>query len=112
MIIKNTTEHFSKVFIPEFTNALKSVSNNQRLNVILYVLSNLDDNNIFVGTMQEVADNTRVSYKTVQGTFKVMLKQNILKKKNNFSFMVSPHLLMRGVPSTKMRLIREFNEIV
>jgi hypothetical protein len=112
MIINNAPEHFYKVFFPEFTNALKSVSNNQRLNVILYVLSNLDGNNLFIGTMQDVADKTEISYKTVQGTFKVMLKRNILKKKNNFSFMVSPHLLMRGVPSTKMRLIREFNEIV
>ena len=106
-----TIQHFWKVFMSEFTVALKSISNNQRLNVILYVLGNLTDDNKFIGTIQEIADKTGICYRTVQPTIKIMCDNDIMREKQVGVYMVSPALIMKGRDIKKAQLMIEYEDL-
>jgi predicted transcriptional regulator len=105
------TGHFWKLFLPVFVDMMVSVSESKRFCVIGHILKNLNYKNQYIGTMQEVADETSVSYKTVRLTFKAMREKNILREKQPGVNMINPMLLMMGPAITKLRLVTEYNSL-
>jgi hypothetical protein len=101
------TEKFWKLF-PEFIDKLALVSDSKQMLVILYVLRNLNDSNLYVGTIQSTADRTGVSYGTVKNTFKALREHDVLRAKTAGTLMWNPALMMRGLPVTKARLVAEY----
>jgi malate synthase len=101
--------HFWKLYMFEFVDALKSVIDNKQFFVVLHVLRNLNSVNQYIGTIQETAQRTGVSYKTVQNTFNAMCRNDLMRMKNPGVYMFNPDLLMKGPVITKLRLTAGYN---
>jgi hypothetical protein len=103
---------FFKVFIDKFAFAIGSISNSKRLNVILYVLRNIDSNNKYTGTTKIVSKGSGVSERTVKETFAVMQEKNVMKKiKSGGAYMINPALIVKGRDTQKAKLILHYNTL-
>lgn len=99
-------DQFWKLFLNDFLQAMGLISNSKQLDVILYIMKNLQsENNIFIGTYKNIEKETNISYKTIATTFKKMLENNFLEKKQNGVYQVSAKILIKGSQIKKNRLI-------
>lgn len=73
---KNETKH--GVVKNEFLHKVLDTIGGRRAEIIEYVINHLDENNMFVGTYDEVAEALGASKPTVVATFQVMLEKNLL----------------------------------
>jgi hypothetical protein len=110
---KNTgypDKNFGKLNIIDFVDAFATISKSPQLNVILWVLNNLDYENKYTGTMQEITDNTGVSYKTVQNTFNAMCDKDIMRVFKN-CYVFNPRLLMKGPTVHYNNMMTNYNTL-
>ncbi|WP_331775100.1 response regulator [Sulfurospirillum sp. 1612] len=55
----------------------------KKIEILKYIMNNLDDDHIFNGSYQDIMDNIGVSKPTVVGMFKQLIKAGILEKLKN-----------------------------
>ena len=86
-----------KVYLHKLLMAMMKTSNCKQLKVMSHVLMNLNAQNQYIGTIKKTAEKTKVSYKTVQSTFKSMQENNIMVKEGQTGiFRINPYFLMKG----------------
>ncbi len=62
---------------------LSALVGGKKIEILKYIMNNLDENQVFNGSYQEIMDNIGVSKPTVVGMFKQLIKANILEKIKN-----------------------------
>ena len=74
-------KQFWKCYLSHFVTILKSISSKQQLDILIYILSNMQaSNNLFVGTYSEIIRNTGVYRQTVASTMTKFQNHLFLKK--------------------------------
>lgn len=105
-------KHFWKVWLSDLLYTLGLINNSKQLDVVFYVLDNTDQtNNLYIGTLQNTANKTEISYKTVATIFKKMQDVDMITKKQNGVYLVKPSLLMKGDDDKKHRLLIEYETV-
>lgn len=79
------------------------------MDVLFYILDNVNSDNLFIGTNRAIADATKASTKTVNTIIKKMVDNELMKVKQRGVYMVNPTLLMKGdnVKKHKMTIVYE-----
>lgn len=105
-------KHFWRVWLGDLLYTLGLINNSKQLDVVFYVLDNTDQaNNLYINTLQNTAEKTGISYKTVATIFKKMQDVDMITKKQNGVYFVKPNLLMKGDDYKKQRLVIEYEKI-
>lgn len=105
-------KHFWRVWLGDLLYTLGLINNSKQLDVVFYVLDNTDQsNNLYINTLQNTAEKTGISYKTVATIFKKMQDVDMITKKQNGVYFVKPNLLMKGDDTKKQRLVIEYEKI-
>ena len=103
------SQHFWKIFLSDFLNALGLISNSKQLDVLFHVLANTDQsNNIYIGTYKKITEEINVSYQTVALIFKKMQENNLITKLQNGVYKVNPAIMMKGSNSKRQKLVVEY----
>lgn len=103
--------HFYRVWLSDLLYHLGLINNSKQMDVLFYVLDNVNSDNLFIGTYRDVERNTGISYKTVATIFKKMLDNDLITSKQRGVYMVKPTLLMKGDNIRKRRLVVEYEQI-
>jgi len=62
---------------------LAALIGGKKIEILRYIMSNLNEENIFNGSYQEIMDNVGVSKPTVVGMFRQLMQAGILEKVKN-----------------------------
>lgn len=105
-------KHFWRVWLGDLLNTLGLINNSRQLDVVFYVLEHTDPaNNLYIGTLRETVNATKISYGTVAAIFKKMQEVDMITKRQNGLYFVKPSLLMQGGNGKKHRLMIEYETV-
>lgn len=100
---------FAITYLSSIVNLIDSIGN-KKMQVVKYILKNMDSNNILLQTVREVADGCNCSTQTVQDTLKILESAGIIARKTG-AIMLSPKLVHKGNAKKERFLMAKFIEI-
>ena len=103
--------HFYRVWLSDLLYHLNLISNSRQMDVLFYILDNVNGDNLFIGTNRAIAEATQASTKTVNIIIKKMVEADLMTIKQRGVYMVKPSLLMKGDNVRKHRLIVEYENV-
>lgn len=101
-------KQFYKLYLFDLLNALGMFSTSKQLDVLIYVLSNVDSNNVFIGTYKKIQEDTEASYLTVQRAMTNLMQADIIRLQQQGVYKVNPNLIVKGNDIKKGRLSMEY----
>lgn len=103
--------HFYRVWLSDLLYHLNLISNSRQMDVLFYILDNVNSDNLFIGTNRAIAEATKASTQTVNRIIKKMVEVDLITIKQRGVYMVKPTLLMKGDNVRKHRLTIEYENI-
>lgn len=83
---------------------------NQKMQVVKYLLKEMDSNNLIIKTIVEIEKETSISDKTIRETLKILENANIIHRRTGV-IMISPKLVNRGNAGKERYLLTKFHQI-
>lgn len=103
--------HFYRVWLSDLLYHLNLISNSRQLDILFYILDNVNSDNLFIGTNRAIAEKTKASTQTVNRILKKMIEADLITLKQRGVYMVKPTLLMKGDNIRKHKLTIEYENI-
>lgn len=103
--------HFYRVWLSDLLYHLGLINNSKQLDVLFYVLDNVNGDNLFIGTYRAIEKETGISYKTIATIFKKMIENDLIVMKQKGVYMVKPTLLVKGDNIRKHKLTVIYEDI-
>ena len=100
---------FAITYLSSIINLIDSIGN-KKMQVVKYVLKNMDSNNLLVQTVREIATGCSCSLQTVNDTLKLLESAGIIARKTG-AIMLSPKLAHKGNAKKERYLMAKFVEI-
>lgn len=104
------TGHWEKVFANNLANMLNMMGD-EKTRVIAHLIKKKDYLNIVNATMREIADDVKVSTKTVNRVMKKLQQENFIHKVRNGRWRFSPHIIRHGKSSIGAAVIKLYDEV-
>lgn len=102
---------WAKVWLTDLLMALGMINNSKQMDVVFYVLENVKlSENLFIGTIREIADKVGVNKNTVNTAIKKMIEANIITKKMNGVYYVNPAFILQGSDGKQRKLTILYEE--
>jgi len=103
--------NFFKVWLLDLLNILEVVGT-KKMKVVNYIFENINtQENIFIGTHQEISKKLNISRPVVSQTFKLLIDSGLLIKRNNGVYMINPDIIVKGSTGKRIHLLVKYNEI-
>lgn len=83
---------------------------NQKMQVVKYLLKEMDSNNLITKTIAKIEKETGISHTTIQETLSILEKANIIRRQTGV-IMISPKLVNRGNAGKERYLLTRFRQI-
>ena len=100
---------FAITYLSSIVNLIDSIGN-KKMQVVKYVLKNMDSNNLLIQTVREIAAGCGCSVQTVNDTLKILETAGIIARKTG-AIMLSPKLAHKGNAKKERYLMAKFVEI-
>lgn len=100
---------FAITYLSAIVNMIENLGN-KKMQVVKYILQNMDSNNKLSETTREVAQGCGVSLQTVIETLKLLESCGIVARKTG-TIMLSPKLVHKGNAQRERYLMTKFSEI-
>lgn len=100
---------FAITYISTIVNLIENIGN-KKMQVVKYVLQNMDSNNLLTKTIREIAEGSGCSLQTVHDTLKILEDCGIITRKVGV-VMLSPKLVHKGNAQRERFLMTKFVEI-
>lgn len=100
---------FAITYLSSIINMIESIGN-KKMQVVKYVLQNMDSNNKLSETVREIASGSGCSLQTVQETLKLLEDCGVIARKVG-TVMLSPKLLHKGNAQKERYLMTRFIEL-
>ena len=102
--------NFTKVWF-EHLLASYDLIGNQKTKVANYIISNLNRDNQLICSYRKIAEETGVSYPTVQETMKILLSVDFLQKMNYGGvYRINPDVLFKGTAKQRLSILQQYQE--
>ena len=115
LLIEKTVSHdnFWKIWLSDILTVMGIISNSKQLDVVLYIMKHIKpSDNTFVGTYADVSRKTNISEKTVATAFRLLLKNDFIRKIHNGIYQVNPKYMIKGNDNKRRMIIDYFmNEL-
>lgn len=100
---------FAITYLASIINMIESIGN-KKMQVVKYILQNMDSNNKLSETVREIAKGSNCSLQTVQETLSLLEKCGVIARKTG-TVMLSPKLVHKGNAARERFLMTKFIEI-
>lgn len=98
---------FLKVWPKRLETALSGLGRKQ-LTVCLFMMSKIDENNSYLGTVQELTQKLRVNRKTVLSTMTFLQQRDVIRRKGQGRVMFNPSIISNELACEHDELIRAY----
>lgn len=100
---------FSITYLATIINMIDNIGN-KKMQVVKYILQNMDSNNKLSQTIREIANGAECSLQTVNDTLKILEECEIIARKTG-TVMLSPKLVHKGNAQRERFLMTKFYEV-
>lgn len=100
---------FAITYLSTIINMIESIGN-KKMQVVKYILQNMDSNNKLSETVREIAKGSGCSLQTVQETLSLLENCGVIARKTG-TVMLSPKLMHKGNAARERFLMTKFVEI-
>ena len=100
--------NFSKVWMKNFISTLDAISN-KKMKVALFIIENLNRDNMLLMTYQKICSKTGISYKTVADTIDMLIDAGFLKRESNGLYIVNPDIYFKGTRSNRLNVLNVYH---
>lgn len=110
ILVKNISRNgFAITYLANLVRMIDSIGG-KKMQVVKYILSNMDSNNKLSETTEEIAKHSGTSRKTVSETLNILERANFIARKTG-TVMLSPRIVHKGNAQRERYLLTKFNEI-
>jgi DNA-binding Lrp family transcriptional regulator len=105
-----TDSNFEKIWLAHVLVSLNELGN-KKIRILGYLFKNrIVSHNIVPKTVQDIANETGISYPTVLDTIKILEKNGLIKRKTGKIYL-DPGMIFKGTHDNRMRIMFEFRNI-
>lgn len=95
--------NFHKIWLAHILQVLDI--GNQKMDVVQYLLDNMNSQNMVIETQREIAKGSNTSLSTVQRTLSALEKSDFIKKKTGI-VIISPKAVFKGTKKRRMAILQ------
>ena len=100
---------FSITYLSTIVSLIENVGN-KKMQVVKYILQNMNPQNMLIETVREIAERSGCSKQTVNQTLQLLESAGIIARKTG-CIMLTPKLIHKGNAQKERFLMMKFNEI-
>lgn len=101
--------NFTKVWMRNFIATLDIVGN-RKTKLCMWIIDNIDKNNMLVGTLRDIADRAGVSLETARVTIDILLDADFLRRKSQGLYILNPDIVFKGTKGQRMNILNQYQE--
>lgn len=106
--IEDRDFNFSKVWMRNFISTLDIVGN-QKTKLCFWIIDHVDRQNVLIGTMRSIANDSGISLETVRKTMSILLDADFLRRVQNGVYIINPDIVFKGSRSGRMNVLNQYN---
>lgn len=107
---EQTDYNFQKVWVKDLIKLLKALGGT-KVEVFCHVLDNKNSDNIFIGSIYEIAKKLKVSDNTVKQTLKILKDLDYVRMPMNGVYHINPSLIVKGKSKKRQILMEQYHSI-
>ena len=107
---EQTDFNFQKVWVKDLIRLLKALGGS-KVEVFCHILDNKNTDNIFIGSIYDIAKKLKVSNNTVKQTLKILKDLDYVRMKMNGVYHINPSLIVKGKSKKRQMLMTQYNSI-
>jgi DNA-binding transcriptional regulator YhcF (GntR family) len=105
-----TDSNFEKIWLAHILVSL-NILGGKKIQILSYLFKNrIVSDNLIPKTLQEIADELRISYVTVSETIQLLAAAGLITRKRGIIYL-SPGMIWKGTHDNRMRVMFEFRNI-
>jgi biotin operon repressor len=105
--VEDRDANFHKLWLWHIAAALDLIGN-QKIKILSYILANTQNNNIFIGTMRDIAEKLETSKDTVNTTIQMLMDADILKRQQSGVYLINPEVIFKGGTNQRMDILYQY----
>lgn len=102
--------NFHKIWLEHILRAMDLIGN-QKSRLALWIVDNLDSENKFTYTYEQIREETKMSMDTIRKTMKLLMESNFLKKKHSGCYIVNPNVVYKGSHQGRMNVLVQYRDV-
>lgn len=106
--IEDRDYNFSKVWMRNFIATLDIVGN-QKTKLCFWIIDHVDRQNVLIGTMRSIANDSGISLETVRKTMSILLDADFLRRVQNGVYIINPDIVFKGSRSGRMNVLNQYS---
>lgn len=106
--IEDRDFNFSKVWMRNFITTLDIVGN-QKTKLCFWIIDHVNKQNVLIGTMRGIANETGISLETVRKTMSILLDADFLRRVQNGVYIINPDIVFKGSRTGRMSVLNQYN---
>lgn len=106
--IEDRDFNFSKVWMRNFIATLDIVGN-QKTKLCFWIIDHVNKQNVLIGTMRSIADESGISLETVRKTMSILLDADFLRRVQNGVYIINPDIVFKGSRTGRMNVLNQYN---
>lgn len=107
---EQTDFNFQKIWVKDLIKLLK-VLGGSKVEVFCHILEKKNADNIFIGSIFDIAQQIKVSENTVKSSLKLMKELDYIRMVMPGVYQISPNLIAKGKSKKRQMLLQDYNNI-
>jgi DNA-binding transcriptional regulator YhcF (GntR family) len=107
--VEERDANFRKLWIGHLLDAVEEVGN-RKMQLMMWLLDNADAYNRVIGTTRTLAEETKISQKTVVETLQALEKKDIIRRQTGV-ITLNPDVIFKGGTSTRMDILIRYRNM-
>lgn len=101
---------FKKLFLSEIIDKIEGFTN-AKIKFMFWFLDNADKQNRIIGTYEQLAEKTGISYPTISRVIPLLRKSDIIRSVSPSVYMLNPNLVAEVTSSRRANLLIKYNSL-
>ena len=101
---------FEKLWVGHILEAVQEVGN-AKMQVLFWLIRNKDKNNMVKATLDDIAEKTEVSRRTVASLMTALRKANVVQLEYGGRWMLNPAVVFKGGHSRRMNVLIRYKSM-
>lgn len=110
-IVKSVGDRdFKKLFLSEIIDKIEGFTN-AKMKFMFWFLDNADKQNRIIGTYEQLAEKTGISYPTISRIIPLLKKSDVIRNISPSVYMLNPDLIAAVTSSTRANLLIKYQSL-
>ena len=101
--------NFHKLWLGHIIESLEMIGN-QKINLCLWILDNLNSDNMLLYNYEQIAQKSGIAIATVKRTMKALIESNFLTRHNQGCYIINPDVIFKGGKTDRLNVLIQYNE--